>query len=312
MPKKVVIDCDPGIDDAVAIALAHGSPALEVLGLTTVAGNVGLDRTTDNALRLTEYFGMREVPVVPGAAVPLVRPPRLARDVHGESGLGNARLPEAMGEPARTHAVDFLIDTFGSAPGEISLVAIGPLTNIALAVRREPRLVDWVREFVVMGGSYTRGNTTPAAEFNMFADPEGAAVALGAGWRPVLIGLDLTFQTQVTPEAYAQYFGGLGRLESELLTPSLEFYGQHAQYADAGPVLHDACAVAHAIDPNLISTIPARVEVERQGQHTSGMTVVDFRPAEPADTEVATSLDRDAFWELLTAALRTVHETMPG
>lgn len=310
MPKKILIDCDPGIDDALAIALAHGSPELDVVGLTTVGGNVSVDSTTSNALRLREYYGMGDVPVAKGAGRPLVREPRIAFDVHGVSGLGDVRLPEPLGQPIRQHAIDFIIDTLAESPGEISLAAVGPLTNIALALHKEPRIAEWAREFVVMGGSYTRGNTTPTAEFNIFADPEAAAVAFAADWRPVQIGLDLTLQARATAEVRTR-FGELGRLDSEVLSPGLDFYGQHPQYrASGGPAVHDVCVVAYVIDPSLMTTVPANLQVETQGRLTSGMTVVDFADQDNAD--VATSLNAGAFWDLLDASLRTVADGLPG
>lgn len=307
MPKKIIIDCDPGIDDALALALAHGSDAVDLVGVTTVAGNVDLDRTTGNALRLADFYGI-DAPIARGADRPLLRPQRIADHVHGATGLGAALLPDPAREPIAQHAVDFLIESLAAQPGEIGLVAVGPLTNIALALRKEPRIAEWVREFVVMGGSSTRGNVTPAAEFNVHADPEAAAVAFGAEWRAVMAGLDLTHQARVTAPV-RQRFAGLGRLEDELLTPCLDFYQQHTEYRE-GPVIHDACAVAYAAAPDVFSATPAGVRVETSGEHTSGMTVVDFAAAQP-DADVLTTLDPDAFWDLLAAALRRVAERMP-
>ena len=169
MAQKIIIDCDPGIDDALALAFAHGDPGLELCGITTVAGNVGLDRTTANALRVRDFTGMAGVPVVPGSARPLLRPSLDAGHIHGGTGLGGAQLLAARSGPAPGHAVDYLVDSISAAPGEITLVAIGPLTNIALALRREPALSSLVRDFVIMGGSAGRGNATPAAEFNILA-----------------------------------------------------------------------------------------------------------------------------------------------
>lgn len=306
MTKKILVDCDPGIDDAFAIALAHGTPEVEVVGVTTVAGNVALEHTTENALRLVDYFGMTGIPVARGADVPLVRESLLARDVHGETGLGETVLPEARSEPVDRHAVDFIIETLAASPGEISLVAVGPLTNIALAVRREPRITTWAKEFVVMGGSYTRGNTTPAAEFNMVADPEAAAVALSAAWEPVLIGLDVTLGTRVTPDVRAR-LDGLGRLGTELLAPCLDFVSRHRQYSAEGPAVHDACAVASVIDPALFTTVSARVDVETHGRFTSGMTVTDFDQQERHNVRVATSLELGGFWELMISAFGRIN-----
>jgi purine nucleosidase len=221
--QKIIIDCDPGIDDALALVFAHGDPGLEVCGITTVAGNVGLDRTTANALRVRDFIGMRDVPVIPGSAGPLLRPVLDARHVHGASGLAGARLPGPASEPAAGHAVDYLIDTISAAPGEITLIAVGPLTNIALAVRREPLLAERVRDFVIMGGSAGRGNVTPAAEFNIAADPEAAAIVFGAGWTVTMVGLDVTLQARATVAVRGR-MRGLGPLADDLLLPCLAGY----------------------------------------------------------------------------------------
>ena len=209
-PARVLLDCDPGIDDAFAIVFGCGHPGLDLIGLTTVSGNVNLDTVTANALSVLELAGRPDVPVVPGSARPLLRDTLDAREVHGEGGLGAARLPAAQAAPAGGHAVDYLIETIGAAPGEITLIATGPLTNIALAVRREPRLAGWVRDFVIMGGSAARGNVTPAAEFNIIADPEAAAIVFDAGWQVTMVGLDVTLQARATPDVQDR-MRGLGQ-----------------------------------------------------------------------------------------------------
>nr|WP_218863340.1 nucleoside hydrolase [Actinopolyspora biskrensis] len=303
-----MLDCDPGIDDALAIALAHGSPEVEVTGITTVAGNVGLEHTTPNALALAEFYGM-DVPVARGAARPLVRPGSAASDVHGNTGLGDVVLPAAKAEPVSEHAVDHIVNTIAASPGEISLVAVGPLTNIALALRKEPRITEWVREFVIMGGSYTRGNFSPAAEFNIAADPEAAGVVFEAPWRTVMFGLDLTHQARATA-AVRQRFTGLGRLQDELLSPCLDFYGNNRQYREHGPAIHDACAVAYVIAPELFTLTEARVDVETSGRFSSGMTVTDFAPEAESNAAVAITLDQEGFWDLVTDAFERVSSAM--
>ncbi len=343
MAQKIIIDCDPGIDDALALVFAHGDPGLEVCGITTVAGNVGLDKTTANALRVRDFIGMGDVPVVPGSAVPLLRPVRDARDIHGDTGLAGAQLPAARSGPAPGHAVDYLIETISAAPGEITLVAIGPLTNIALAVRREPALTSMVREFVIMGGSAGRGNTTPAAEFNILADPESAAIVFSAGWTVTMIGLDVTLQSRVTAAVRAR-MSGLGRLADDLLLPSLAGYRTvgpaesgpgWAGSAESGPgwagpaesgtadaraaaeldwpedladpAVHDVCAVARVTRPDLISCVPALVQVETAGRLTCGMTVTDFTaPAARHNAMVGAGIDVAAFWDLVLRAYQRV------
>jgi inosine-uridine nucleoside N-ribohydrolase len=327
--QKIILDCDPGIDDALAIAFAAGHPAIELCGITTVAGNVGLDLTTPNAQRVCEFIGAAGTPVTPGSPAPLLRPPIDARKVHGESGLGGVRLPDPAGAPSGGHAIDYLIETIGAAPGEITLVATGPLTNIALAVHREPRLVTQVRDFVIMGGSAGRGNVTPAAEFNILFDPEAAAIVFRAGWTVTMVGLDVTLQARATQEIRDR-MRPLGRLATELLLPGLEKYatdadplaarpragrakdGQAGEAAGPdGPAVHDVCAVAHVADPGLLGCHPARVEVETSGRWTSGMTVTDFRAGTGQyNALVATEIDVCAFWDVVLGAYERLAGTV--
>jgi purine nucleosidase len=308
--QKIIIDCDPGIDDALALVFAAGHPDLELRGITTVAGNVGLDKTTANALRVREFTGMPDVPVVAGCPGPLQRPPLHARDVHGDSGLGAASIPAASSGPADGHAVDFLASATAAEPGQITLIAIGPLTNVALALRRYPELVSQVRSFVIMGGSAGRGNVTPAAEFNIAADPEAAAIVFGAGWTVTMVGLDVTLQARATA-AVRDRMRGLGVLADDLLLPSLAGYrnvsrGPGSGAAD-GPAVHDVCAVAAVAEPGLLTCLPARVEVETAGRWTSGMTVTDFNAADSAcNARVAVAIDAEAFWDLVLDAYARV------
>ncbi len=298
MPTKIILDCDPGIDDALAIAFAHGHPGIELAGITTVAGNVGLDKTTANALAVCEFIGAAGIPVTAGCAGPLLRPALDARHVHGVTGLGGATLPPPVASPAPGHAIDYLIDTVRAAPGEITLVATGPLTNIALAVRREPRLADWVQGFVIMGGSAGRGNVTPAAEFNIWADPEAAAMVFGAGWTVTMLGLDVTLRTSATA-AVQQRMRELGPLGTGLLVPALEQYRSVRE--PGGPPVHDVCAVAWVASPELFRLVPARVQVEVAGQLTAGMTVTDFEipgGVDGGNALVAMDIDVEKFWEV--------------
>jgi purine nucleosidase len=310
MATPIILDCDPGIDDALAIAFAHGHPGIDLLGITTVAGNVGLAQTTANALAVCEFIGAGGTPVTAGCAGPLLRPALDARQVHGESGLGGAVLPPPAVGPAPGHAIDYIIDTIGAARGEITLVATGPLTNIALAVRREPRLADWVRDFVIMGGSAGRGNATPAAEYNMWADPEAAALVFRAGWTVVMLGLDVTLRTGASASVLER-MGSLGPLGTELLLPALEQY--RSTDGAGGPPVHDVCAVAWVAAAGVFGLVPARVQVETCGQLTSGMTVTEFEAAGgvgSSNARVAMDIDVDGFWELTLGAYRLVAEGM--
>jgi purine nucleosidase len=294
MVKKLLLDCDPGLDDALAILLAHSDPNLELVGITTVGGNVSLDNTTRNARQLREYIGLTDVPIAAGAALPLVRDQETASHVHGETGLGNVLLPEARLPLADEHAVDLIIRMLGAAPGEIHLVATGPLTNIALALRREPRIAQWAASFVIMGGSFTRGNATPAAEFNIYADPEAAAEVFAAGWEVVMVGLDLTLQAIATYDVLMS-LTELGALGNDLVVPLLTFWKDEDDPEWTGQAVHDVCAVAYVARPELFTSRRARVEIETRGEFTAGATVVDFRASAP-NALVPVSIDAAGFW----------------
>jgi purine nucleosidase len=297
MSTTIILDCDPGIDDALAIAFAAGHPDLEFAGITTVAGNVELAKTTANALAVASFVGVASVPVTAGCPAPLLRPALDAGHVHGESGLGGAVLPRPARGAADGHAIDFIIERTAAAPGEITLVATGPLTNIALALRREPRLPLWVRDFVIMGGSAGRGNMTPAAEYNIWADPEAASVVFGAGWTVRMIGLDVTLRARATA-AVQERMREFGALGAELLLPALARYADSDNTAGEPPV-HDVCAVVSVVAPSVFTYTPASVQVETTGRLTSGMTVTDFSPSITPNALVATDIDVDRFWELV-------------
>ena len=306
--KKIILDCDPGHDDAMAILLAHGNPEIELVAITTVAGNQTLDKTSLNARRVATVAGIRDVPVAAGCDRPLTRELKTAGYIHGESGLDGP----AFGEPTvpldSRHAVDLIIELLMHSNGDITLVPTGPLTNIAMAVRKEPRIVPKVQELILMGGAYTRGNTTPAAEFNIYVDPEAAEIVFRAGWPLTMVGLDLTHQALATP-AVLERIAALGTPVARLAAQLMEFFRQTYR-RNAGfdsPPVHDPCAVARVIDPNVMQCVNAFVAIETRGEYSSGMTVTDFSSRlGPTNAQVATKLDVDLFWDLMVDAIRRI------
>ena len=306
MPKKILLDCDPGLDDALALLLAHGDPNIELVGVTTVGGNVGLPQTTRNALALREYLHFEKVAVAAGASQPLSGETRSAIHVHGESGLGTAALPEPILAVDERNAVDFIIETVRASPGAIHLVATGPLTNIALALQKEPAIARLVASFTIMGGSFTRGNATPAAEFNIYADPAAARIVFDADWQVIMVGLDLTLQATANGPV-VERLGRLGVLAHELILPLATFWaGANSRNGD-GQAVHDVCAVAHVARPDLFASRPARVRVETTGEFTSGMTVVDFDSPFP-NAIVPVTLDVPGFWAYVERVYSIVAE----
>jgi purine nucleosidase len=309
VPRRIVLDCDPGQDDAIAILLAHGSPEIDLCAITTVAGNQTLDKTTLNARRVATVAGIRDVPIAAGCDRPLVRELVTAGEIHGASGLDGPAFGEPAVPLAGTHAVDLIVDLVMASPGDLTLVPTGPLTNVAMALRREPRLATRVKEVVLMGGSYTRGNVTPAAEFNVMVDPEAAAIVFEAGWPLTMVGLDLTHQARATSEV-TERIAAVGTPLATIVLQMLEFYGGRYRAAEGlgHPPVHDPCAVARVIRPDVVGCADAFVAVETQGRWTSGMTVTEFRAGRgPAfNARVATKLDFQGFWDLLIDALARI------
>lgn len=281
MPKpKILIDCDPGHDDAVAILYA--ARHLDVVGLTTVHGNNTLENTTRNALALLELAGL-DIPVAAGAAEPLAQARMASAAVHGKGGLDGAELPESKRRPIDAHAVDVIIETASRHRGELILATIGPETNIALALRREPRLKTWLREIAVMGGSTGSGNVTPAAEFNIHCDPEAAWAVFNSGVPIRMVGLNVTRATGIEPDDIARLRTS-GKKVAGTIADLLSFYldRQRERRGATSAPMHDACAIVPYVDASLIEHADARVEIELTGTHTRGMTVCDLRAGLPA------------------------------
>ncbi len=304
-PTPIVIDCDPGHDDAIAILLALASPEVELRGITTVAGNQTLEKTTCNALKILELAGRTDVPVAAGAERPLRRELRTAPNVHGESGLDGPDLPEPSTAPVDAHAADLLAELL--EPGVV-LVPTGPLTNVALLLERHPGVRDRLERIVWMGGAIGEGNVTPAAEFNAFVDPEAAAAVFASGIQVTLIGLDVTHKALFT-RAHAERLRGTGRSGKVVAELSDFFQRFHeTRYGFDGSPIHDALAVAEVIDPSLVTTVECNVEIETASQHCDGRTVVDRWHVTGGVTNCKAGVDVDAerFLELLVDRISTL------
>ena len=299
MSTPIVIDCDPGHDDAIAILLALASPEVEVLGITTVAGNQTLDKTTRNALKVLELAGRADIPVAAGADAPLRRKLRVAANVHGESGLDGPSLPEPTTQVVAAHAADVLAELI--EPGVV-LVPTGPLTNVALMLERHPDVRNRLERIVWMGGAIAEGNVTPAAEFNAFVDPEAAAAVFESGIPVTMIGLDITHMALFT-RAHADRLrdtGAAGRAVAELSDFFQRFH--ESRYAFDGSPIHDALAVAHVIDPSLVTTVNCNIAIETASQYCDGRTVVDrwlVLEDAPRNAYAGIDVDADRFLELL-------------
>jgi purine nucleosidase len=304
----VILDGDPGVDDAAAWLLAFASPELRVLGVTTTHGNVALAQTTHNAGVLLALAGeaARDVPLFAGADRPLLRVPEEAHDVHGQNGLPAHDLPAPLRPPADEHAAQFLIRAARAAPGEITVIATGPLTNLALALRLAPDLAGLLREIVWMGGGTAQGNRTPAAEANALTDPHAAAVVFGSGTPLRMVGLNVTMQCIADPERVAA-LRALGNRAGAVTAELLEFYAgfYRRRYGLSGGAMHDPLAVAAAVRPDLLTWQAMPVTVDTTEGPNLGRTVCDLYgvTGAPANARVAVGVDAPAFFELFTERL---------
>jgi inosine-uridine nucleoside N-ribohydrolase len=302
VPIPVLIDCDPGQDDAIALLLGLASPEIEVLGVTTVAGNQTVEKTTSNALKVLELAGRADVPVAAGAGQPLMRELVVAADAHGESGLDGSELPPPRATAVEQHAVDFLATQILTAHHPVTLVPLGPLTNVALLLARYPDAAARLHRVVLMGGAIGAGNMTASAEFNIWIDPEAAHRVIESGLAVTMIGLDVTNLAGLTAE-HADRLRGTGPVGAAVAR-MLDFYRgfYEAAYEHGGSPIHDAVAVAYLIRPELLQTLARHVEVDTSAGICRGRTVVDMRRRrslpEP-NANVAVDIDAAAFVELL-------------
>lgn len=302
MKQKIILDCDPGHDDAIAILLAGHHPQIELLAITTVAGNQSLEKTTLNALKVCSLAGLHSIPIAKGMDRPLVVPAEHAADIHGESGLDGPDIPDPDLEPISQHAVDLLIELLLSSEGDITLVPTGPLTNIAMAIRREPAILPKIKGISLMGGAIGLGNVTPAAEFNIYADPHAAAIVFGCG-RPITVcPLEVTHQALAT-ENVLNRLRSAHRRVATVTADLLNFFAETYRKVFAFPAapVHDPCAVAAVIDPTIIQSKAVHIEIETEGEWTRGRTVCDMHNTwgkEP-NALLGHSLEVERFWNIV-------------
>lgn len=307
--RKIILDCDPGHDDAIAIMLAAKHPAIELLGISIVAGNQTLDKTLINGLNVCQTLNI-DTPVYAGMPQPIMRKQIVADNIHGETGLDGPVFGPLTRKAEKKHAVNFIIDTLMDSTGDITLVPVGPLTNIAVAMRMQPAIIPKIREIVLMGGAYGTGNFTPSAEFNIFADPEAARVVFTSGVPLVMMGLDLTHQTVCTPDIISRMEnagGPAGKLFSDMMNFTLKT--QYDNYGLEGGPVHDATCVAYLINPDAFKVQEMYVEIDVNSGPCYGRTVCDELGVlgKSANTKVGITLDTAWFWDLVEECVRKYH-----
>lgn len=319
---RIIIDTDPGVDDAFALLLAMRSPELKVEAVTAVAGNVPLDITLPNALRLVEIAGRTDIPVAAGASSPLIRELVTAAYAHGNNGLAGVDFPAPTLKPVGEPAADLICRVVRENAGNISIVGIGPLTNVALALRQDPGIIPMIRSIVLMGGSLSGGNVTPAAEFNFYVDPEAASIVFGAGIPIRMVGLDVTRKVQLTDAHIRSLQAGPGpvsKAAARIASAVMKMYREHGE--TGGPNLHDPLAVSSLIHPDILTFEDYHVEIETSGQITAGesagwkhaplwrsaplrsASVSDSEPSFKVNAKVATGVDSEKFFDLLISRL---------
>jgi inosine-uridine nucleoside N-ribohydrolase len=309
--RRVVLDCDPGHDDAMAILLAAASPSIDLRAITTVAGNQTLDKTTLNARRVCSVAGIAGVPIAAGCDGPLKRERIIAAEIHGPSGLDGVDWPEPTVEVDRRHAADVIIEEADASAEPLTIVAVGPLTNVATALQRAPRIVDRLERISIMGGAVGVGNWTPSAEFNIYADPEAAQAVLDSGLPITLVPLEVTHLALATPEVIARIDRldtAVGRMSVALLRYFAETYERVFDFP--APAVHDPVAVAAVIDPTIARTRHVNVVIDTTSELSTGRTVCDMYATtgrEP-NADVGVDLDVDRFWDLMIGALSAYAE----
>lgn len=306
MTIRVIIDCDPGVDDAIALLLAFASPELEILAITTVAGNVPLRLTQSNARKICDLAG-RQIPVYAGCPRPLVRSLETAEYVHGATGLQGATLPDPQLPLQPQHAVDYLVETLMTTDEPITIATLGPLTNLAVAIVKEPRIVEKIDRLVLMGGAAGAGNVTASAEFNIYVDPHAAHVVFTSGIDLTMIGLDVTHQVLTTDDRLAA-IRAIDTPVTQAAAGMLKFYGEYdrAQFGMSDSPLHDPCVIAYLIQPDLFSVKALPVEIELASPQSIGRTIVGHAADQKNLVNVAQTANSNAFYQLLTTRLATL------
>lgn len=307
MALPIILDCDPGHDDAIAMVLALASPELDVKAITASAGNQTPDKTLRNVLRMLTLLGRQDTPVAGGARKPLMRELIIAENVHGESGLDGPALPEPDFTPQACTAVELMAKTLRESPQPVTIVATGPQSNVALLLNSHPELHDKIARIVLMGGAMVLGNWQPAAEFNIYVDPEAAEIVFQSGIPVVMAGLDVTHRAQIHGldiERFRQVGNPVATIVAELLDFFMEYH-KDAKWGFTGAPLHDPCTIAWLLKPELFTSVERWVGVETQGKYTQGMTVVDyyFLTGKQPNTTVLLDIDRERFVDLLVERL---------
>ncbi|EMX4955935.1 pyrimidine-specific ribonucleoside hydrolase RihA [Raoultella planticola] len=307
MALPIILDCDPGHDDAIAIVLALASPELDVKAITSSAGNQTPEKTLRNVLRMLTLLQRQDIPVAGGARKPLMRELIIADNVHGESGLDGPALPGPDFAPQSVTAVELMAKTLRESPQPVTIVATGPQTNVALLLNSHPELHDKIARIVMMGGAMVLGNWQPAAEFNIYVDPEAAEIVFQSGIPVVMAGLDVTHRAQIHGldiERFRQLGNPVATIVAELLDFFMEYH-KDAKWGFTGAPLHDPCTIAWLLKPQLFTSVERWVGVETQGKYTQGMTVVDyyFLTGNQPNTTVLLDVDREGFVDLLAERL---------
>ena len=304
--KKIILDCDPGHDDAIAIMLAAYHPDIKLKGLTVVSGNQSLEKTGKNTLNLCDYFNL-DVPVCLGATRPIIKEEQVCPDIHGETGLDGFDFPKHQRTYDSRRATDFIIESLMESQDKLTVVTTGPMTNLALAMRIEPKIIDKIEQVVLMGGSIANGNVSPAAEYNIYADPEAAHIVFNSGVKVLMVGLDVTRKLMVLPEIIKRMDNIKNRL-SKLFVDLMNVFNDNQQrvFGLPGGPLHDPLTIAYLIDPTILTTRKTNCEIDITGGPSYGRTNVDFYDylKQEKNIEVAIDVDVDKFWDLIESVLK--------